>query len=122
MKRCSRCKTFKPLAEFQTRIVNGKEYPHSHCHDCKRAVQRECMRKRAKQTRMDFRMVPFGTESPNAKLTASDVRLIRELLTERDRLREKLRGLSLRAIAEKFEVSNSTIHAIAAEGRYSEVA
>lgn len=102
--------------------ANGKQYPHSHCRDCNRAVQRECMRNKAKQTRMNFRMVPFGAASPNAKLTKDDVQNIRNLLEERAKMRDRLRHLSPSAIAEKFGISQRTVYAIAAQDRYTEVA
>lgn len=122
MKRCTRCETIKETSEFQRISAQGTDRLHSHCRVCRNAYIAEYKRSRRKQSLLDFRHTPFGADSPNAKLTTDDIRLIRELLTERDRLREKLRHLSHGAIAEKFDVSLRTISAIAADDRYSEVA
>jgi hypothetical protein len=45
----------------------------------------------------------------NEKLTADDVRLIRELVAERERLLAEAARLSNAAIAEKFEVHENTV-------------
>ena len=50
-----------------------------------------------------------GTDHPNAKLTDDDIRLIRECVAERERLREEARQLSNEALAQKFDVSQRTI-------------
>lgn len=54
-----------------------------------------------------------GDKHHNAKLTADDVRLIRELVEERARLLAEARKLSERAIAEKFGISRGTVWKVA---------
>lgn len=56
-----------------------------------------------------------GSERKDAKLTENDVRLIREMLDERKRLKSQLKLISSKTLAEKFEVSVHTIHAISQE-------
>jgi hypothetical protein len=46
------------------------------------------------------------------KLTPDDVRLIKQLVVERQRLRDQVRELTNRNIAIKFNVKRSTIDAI----------
>lgn len=53
-----------------------------------------------------------GTDHPLSKLTDDDVRLIRECVAERERLREEARRLSNEALAEKFGVHHRTIERI----------
>ena len=50
-----------------------------------------------------------GTDHHNAKLTDDDIRLIRECVAERERLREEARQLSNESLAQKFDVSLRTI-------------
>lgn len=50
-----------------------------------------------------------GEEQVNAKLTADQVRQIRELDRERVVLKEKLADLSQRAIADRFGVSKQRV-------------
>jgi len=50
-----------------------------------------------------------GEEQVNAKLTADQVRQIRELDRERVVLKEKLANLSQRAIADRFGVSKQRV-------------
>ena len=50
-----------------------------------------------------------GTQCHNAKLTDSDVRLIRQLVEERESLKRQLKTLTNAAIAEKFDVHQKTI-------------
>jgi len=56
------------------------------------------------------------------KLTEDDVRLIRELTDERERLLTAASKVSDRALAEKFEVSKSTIHCIAKRYKWAHIA
>jgi len=53
-----------------------------------------------------------GTDHPLSKLTDDDVRLIRECVAERERLREEARRLSNEALAEKFGVHHRTIERV----------
>jgi hypothetical protein len=55
---------------------------------------------------------PVGEGNGNVKLTADDVRLIRELLAERDRLRKELKELSLPKVAAKFEIHPLAVYRI----------
>ena len=50
-----------------------------------------------------------GEEQVNAKLTADQVRQIRELDRERVELKEKLADLSQRAIADRFGISKQRV-------------
>ncbi len=54
---------------------------------------------------------------PKTKLSEEDVRLIRELLDERERVREAAAELTIQKIADKFEVDRTTITRIG-NGRY----
>jgi predicted DNA-binding transcriptional regulator YafY len=54
-------------------------------------------------------MIKRGSELPQTKLTDDDVKLIRQCVLERERLREEAKKLSNEALAEKFEVHTRTI-------------
>lgn len=54
-------------------------------------------------------MIKRGSELPQTKLTDADVKLIRQCVLERERLREEANKLSNEALAEKFEVHIRTI-------------
>ena len=51
-----------------------------------------------------------GEDHPSSVLTEEDVRLLRALYREGERLRKEARDLSLDKIAEKFNISRSTAH------------
>lgn len=53
--------------------------------------------------------LPKGSLHPNAKLTEEDACQILELIKEKRSLQKQLKALSHRAIAEKFDVSRSTV-------------
>ena len=53
-----------------------------------------------------------GEDHHCAKLTDEDVRLIRQCVIERERLREQARQLSNESLSKKFEVSERTIERI----------
>jgi len=53
-----------------------------------------------------------GSELPHSKLCEEDVRLIRQLINERDDLRKKANELSDEVLADKFDVSPSTIRKV----------
>lgn len=55
------------------------------------------------------------------KLTADDVRLIRALVAERDRLLAEARKLSDRELARKFEVHKNTIQKACRFGSWAHV-
>ena len=55
------------------------------------------------------------------KLTEDDIRLIRALTDEREKLLEAASRVSDRALAEKFDVSKSTIHCIAKRQKWVHV-
>ena len=55
-----------------------------------------------------------GSQLPQAKLTEDDVRLIHELVSERDELKRQLAGLTNAKIAEKFGVHRRTIDRVTA--------
>lgn len=55
-----------------------------------------------------------GSQLPHAKLTESDVRLIRELIAHREKLRAEVSTLTNQCIAEKFNVHHRTIDKISA--------
>ena len=49
--------------------------------------------------------VKRGSELPWAKLTEDDVRLIREIVAEREEMKKQLKWMTNAALAEKFGVS-----------------
>jgi hypothetical protein len=53
-----------------------------------------------------------GTDHPLSKLNDDDIRLIRECVAERERLRQEANRLSNEALAEKFGVHHRTIERI----------
>lgn len=53
-----------------------------------------------------------GEELPFAKLTKDDIKLIRECIAERERLRAEAAQLSNASLAEKFDVHQRTIDRI----------
>ena len=55
---------------------------------------------------------PHGAQLPQSKLTADDVRMIRALVAERDRMDERRRALTNAAIAEKFGLHVRTIEKV----------
>lgn len=105
VKTCSRCKIEKDMSEFRyfTR-PNGTRAINSWCNPCK-AIG--CREHRARAKAGDARKyrthyIPSGQDSHSAKLTHDDVRLIRQL-------RPPSREVYSKEVAEKFEVSQSTI-------------
>lgn len=56
-----------------------------------------------------MRIQPCGSQRYNAKLTEADVRLIRELRAERERLLAQAKQLTDAKIAEKFEVHPNVV-------------
>jgi hypothetical protein len=104
MKRCPKCKSEKPLSEFRmVRNHQGKWVHHSWCSPCKNAAWRESQKaSKAEDGRKIRRPGRVGAASHTAKLTDDDVLLVRQL--------EPRRYLeAAREVAEKFEVSQSTI-------------
>jgi len=53
-----------------------------------------------------------GTDHPLSKLTDDDIRLIRECVAERERLRQEANRLSNEALAAKFNVHHRTIERV----------
>lgn len=62
-----------------------------------------------------------GEQRYNAKLTAADVRLIRELVAERRRLLNEAKRLSDKEIARKFEVHPGVIWKVSARASWIHV-
>lgn len=58
--------------------------------------------------------VKRGEQLPQSKLTDEDVKIIRELVEYRDKIKKELSGLTNSALAEKFDVSQRTIDRITA--------
>lgn len=102
-KACAECKVVKPLTEYHkdARRADGRE---CWCKPCRNASRRVIGDKYLGARR--------GSQLPSSKLTEEDVRLIHSLANEREALREQLRNMSNAALAEKFEVSASTIDKI----------
>ena len=91
MKQCITCGEVKPLTEFyQTR---GKPMPR--CKPCHREWR--------------WKGPAPGETKPVRKLTEADIKQIRYLLAEAKHHREMAIRLTLKAIAEKFEVSKQTV-------------
>ena len=65
--------------------------------------------------------VKRGMDLPQAKLTDSDVLMIRELVCRRDELKKKAADLTNRKLAEKFDVHIRTIDKITAGGAWGHV-
>jgi hypothetical protein len=66
--------------------------------------------------------VKRGSELPHAKLTESDVLLIRSLVEHREHLKDQARMLTNQRIAEKFGVHQRTIDRITAGESWNHVA
>ena len=62
-----------------------------------------------------------GSDRWNAKLTDDDVRLMRELVAERERLLAEARKLSDKEIAAKFEVHPNTVWKVCKRDSWSHV-
>ena len=62
-----------------------------------------------------------GSELPQAKLTEHDVQLVLELVLHRDDLKNQLRCLTNKSIAEKFGVHQRTIERITSGGGWGHV-
>jgi hypothetical protein len=62
-----------------------------------------------------------GTDRWNAKLSEDDVRLIRDLVAEREALRAEVRKLTDAKIAEKFEVHPNTVRKLCQGGSWIHV-
>lgn len=58
----------------------------------------------------------LGFCEKSAKLTEDDVRLIRDCVKERERLRREIAALTNKSLSKKFEVTKQTIEKIA-QGR-----
>jgi hypothetical protein len=65
--------------------------------------------------------VKRGSELPQAKLDDSDVRMIRQLIAERNRHMQAAKSLSNALIAEKFGVHYRTIDRISAGESWTHV-
>lgn len=62
-----------------------------------------------------------GEAHYNSKLTEDDVRLIRSLVAERNRLLCEANKLTGNKIAEKFDIHKSTVHKISSFGYWKAV-
>jgi hypothetical protein len=56
--------------------------------------------------------VKRGSDLPHAKLTEDDVRLINSFVAEREQLKSRLKGMTNKSIADKFDVHIRTIDRI----------
>lgn len=65
--------------------------------------------------------VKRGSDLPQAKLTEGDVSNILEIVRDREEMRTKLRSMTNRALAEKFEVHQRTIDKITSGLSWSHV-
>lgn len=65
--------------------------------------------------------VKRGSDLPQAKLTEDDVSNILEIVRDREEMRTKLRSMTNRALAEKFEVHQRTIDKITSGLSWSHV-
>jgi len=54
-------------------------------------------------------MIRRGEELTQSKLTEEDIRMIRELVKYREKLKKEVAGLSNKALAEKFDVHQRTM-------------
>lgn len=65
--------------------------------------------------------MPQGSKHHASKLTEDDVRMIRELDQERRQLEEKVRSLSQRSIADKFNISKQRVWEICSGEGWSHI-
>lgn len=63
----------------------------------------------------------IGEKHGRAKLTSEDVRHIKALLDMRERLRTELEGLTMQAIAEKFDIHEGHVRRIAAGRNWAHI-
>lgn len=98
MKRCSHCKQTLPLTSFHVNHARRNSY-QSWCKKCKAEAMRDSRLLRGPAPERTRVMPQWGEMRYNAKLTKSDVILIRGLLP----------WLSCADIARKFEVSRQCI-------------
>lgn len=61
---------------------------------------------------MNCTKVKHGESLPHSKLTNDDVRLIRELVAHRNKLKAELAGLTNKELAGKFDVHYRTIEKV----------
>jgi hypothetical protein len=61
---------------------------------------------------MNRTKVKRGAQLPHAKLTEDDVRLINSFVEEREQLKTRLKGMTNKSIADKFDVHIRTIDRI----------
>jgi hypothetical protein len=62
-----------------------------------------------------------GIDHPNAKLTPDDLRLIKNLVAEREKLLQQAKKLTNAIIAQKFDVHPNTIDRVARRQIYYHV-
>ena len=62
-----------------------------------------------------------GEQQHCAKLTADDVRNIREIIAHREKLRKELSAITNKALAEKFDVHERTIDKITNRSTWAHV-
>lgn len=65
--------------------------------------------------------VKRGQDLPHSKLTDGDVRLIRQFVAERDRLKSQLKEMSNARLAAKFDVHVRTIDRVTANENWTHV-
>lgn len=109
---CKSCGERKPISEFHKSGIRG------YATRCKPCVNES----RRKPVEDHLRNVVSGEAHYCAKLSADDVRLIQALVDEREELLAKARRISNAALAEKFDVSKSTIGKIAVGAAWRSVA
>lgn len=113
-KRCTCCGETKPKTDFCRNNCGRGDGYQSQCKACKasnakqhRAAMRENI---ARSTRGDHRV---GSQRPNAKLTESDIPLIRALRAAK---------VPAKTVAGKFEVSEATVRRIDRQEIWTHVA
>jgi hypothetical protein len=61
---------------------------------------------------MNRTKVKRGSQLPHSKLTEDDIRLINSFVAEREQLKTRLKGMTNKSIADKFDVHIRTIDRI----------
>jgi hypothetical protein len=102
---CTRCKALKPITEFY--FCTRDQRHIARCKACLSEIKKIAYVPSSQRPRRgDY-------ARKNVKLTVEDVKLIKNLLVDRDYHYEQWQRLTYRALAEKFEVSVGCIAAIA---------
>lgn len=138
LKRCSVCRESKPVTEFWPNRARGPDARQSSCKSCHAARLASARLDRPPQPKpaRERPVIPIGEGHHSAKLSEADVRLIRSLWQDKELLLQAARQhrdaaaacyrqaqvIGAAGLAEKFEVSPSTILKIVRSVTWTHVA